>query len=159
MVRFFYDTEFIENGQTIDLVSIGVVDDAGREFYAVSTEFDSMAANDWVKANVLNKLPPRSNPAWCWRAEIRDRLYQFLTEPGDKIELWAYYGAYDHIAYCQLWGPMVSLPKPLPMFTHELIQLWEFAGKPARPPQPSNQHDSLADARWNRELFHLCVSE
>ena len=28
--RFFYDTEFIEDGVTIDLVSIGVVDEAGR---------------------------------------------------------------------------------------------------------------------------------
>ena len=38
--RYFYDTEFIEDGTTIDLVSIGIVDEAGREFYAVSTEFD-----------------------------------------------------------------------------------------------------------------------
>ena len=30
--RFFYDTEFIEDGTTIDLVSIGVVDETGREF-------------------------------------------------------------------------------------------------------------------------------
>ena len=40
MRRFFYDTEFIEDGTTIDLVSIGVVDETGREFYAVSTQFD-----------------------------------------------------------------------------------------------------------------------
>jgi hypothetical protein len=39
-VRFFYDCEFIEDGTTIDLVSIGVVGEDGREFYAVSTEFD-----------------------------------------------------------------------------------------------------------------------
>lgn len=157
MTRFFYDTEFIENGKTIDLVSIGVVDHAGREFYAVSTEFNPMAANDWVKANVLDKLPPRSNPAWMTRLEIRDRLHAFLTELGGDIELWAYYGAYDHIAYCQLWGPMISLPKGMPMFTHELMQLWELAGRPAKPPQPADQHDALADARWNRALFDLCT--
>ena len=39
-MRFFYDCEFIEDGTTIDLVSIGVVGEDGREFYAVSTEFD-----------------------------------------------------------------------------------------------------------------------
>ncbi|MBA3574969.1 MAG: 3'-5' exoribonuclease, partial [Pseudonocardiales bacterium] len=33
-MRFFYDCEFIEDGLTIDLVSIGVVDEDGREFYA-----------------------------------------------------------------------------------------------------------------------------
>jgi len=33
--RYFYDCEFIEDGRLIDLVSIGVVDEQGREFYAV----------------------------------------------------------------------------------------------------------------------------
>ena len=39
-LRYFYDCEFIEDGSTIELVSIGFVDEDGREFYAVSTEFD-----------------------------------------------------------------------------------------------------------------------
>ncbi|MGH3782429.1 MAG: polyadenylate-specific 3'-exoribonuclease AS, partial [Pseudonocardiaceae bacterium] len=39
-MRFFYDCEFIEDGVTIELISIGVVDEQGREYYAVSTEFD-----------------------------------------------------------------------------------------------------------------------
>lgn len=56
-VRFFYDTEFIEDGVTIELVSIGVVDETGREFYAVSTEFDPAKAGPWVRENVLAKLP------------------------------------------------------------------------------------------------------
>ena len=43
-MRFFYDCEFIEDGTTIDLVSIGVVGEDGREFYAVSTEFDASRA-------------------------------------------------------------------------------------------------------------------
>ena len=42
--RYFYDCEFIEDGRTVDLVSIGVVDEFGREFYAVSTEFDDAKA-------------------------------------------------------------------------------------------------------------------
>ena len=57
-MRFFYDCEFIEDGRTIDLVSIGVVDEEGREFYAVSTEFDPERAGQWVRQNVLPKLPP-----------------------------------------------------------------------------------------------------
>ena len=47
--RFFYDTEFIEDGTTIDLVSIGVVDETGREFYAVSSQFDERKAIPWVR--------------------------------------------------------------------------------------------------------------
>ena len=39
-MRYFYDTEFIDNGRHIDLISIGVVADNGTEFYAVSKQFD-----------------------------------------------------------------------------------------------------------------------
>src|ERR1700761_5160219 len=51
LMRYFYDCEFIEDGRTIELVSIGVVDEAGREFYAVSTEFDPSRAIPWVRDN------------------------------------------------------------------------------------------------------------
>ena len=37
-MRYFYDCEFIEDGTTIDLVSIGIVAQDGRELYLVSTE-------------------------------------------------------------------------------------------------------------------------
>ena len=58
--RYFYDCEFIEDGRVIDLVSIGVVDEYGREFYAVSTEFDATAAVPWVRRNVLASCPRRA---------------------------------------------------------------------------------------------------
>ena len=45
-MRYFYDTEFIENGRTIELISIGVVAEDGREFYAISTEFDASARSE-----------------------------------------------------------------------------------------------------------------
>ena len=63
-MRFFYDCEFIEDGRTIELVSIGVVDETGREFYAVSTQFDGSRAIEWVRRNVLDKLPSPADPAW-----------------------------------------------------------------------------------------------
>ena len=63
-MRYFYDCEFIEDGTTIDLVSVGVVAEDGREFYAVSTEFDSSTAGPWVRRNVLPKLPNPSSAAW-----------------------------------------------------------------------------------------------
>src|SRR5690606_37378806 len=72
--RYFYDCEFIEDGRVIDLVSIGVVDEQGREFYAVSTEFDAAKALPWVRRNVLDKLPSPGDPAWRSRERIRDDL-------------------------------------------------------------------------------------
>lgn len=148
-MRYFYDTEFIEDGTTIDLVSIGVVDEQGREFYAVSTEFDPDKAGPWVRENVLDKLPPPADKAWRDRAAIRRDLMAFLTAGKGRIELWAWFSAYDHVALGQLWGAMPALPRELPRFTRELRQRWEDVGKPTLPAPPADAHDALADARHN----------
>ncbi len=148
-MRYFYDCEFIEDGATIEFISIGVVDEQGREYYAVSTEFDPGRAGRWVRSNVLPKLPSPSDPVWRSRAAIRESLLEFLTAPGDGVELWAWFAAYDHVALSQLWGAMPALPRALPRFTRELRQRWEDAGKPALPSPPSDAHDALADARHN----------
>jgi 3'-5' exoribonuclease-like protein len=148
-VRYFYDCEFIEDGRTIDLVSIGVVDEDGREFYAVSTEFDPDKAIDWVRRNVLDKLPPPADAAWRSLEQIRTDLLEFLLAPAEPIELWAWMSAYDHVCLGQLWGDMRKLPRPIPRFTHELRQRWEDAGSPPLPAAPADQHDALADARHN----------
>ena len=65
------------------------------------------------------------------------------------VELWAWIGAYDHVAVCQLWGDMTRLPRKIPRFTRELKQYWEMAGEPRLPRQDDGRHDALADARHN----------
>ena len=44
-MKYWNGTEFIERPYTIDLVSIGLVAEDGREFYAESSEVD------WTKAS------------------------------------------------------------------------------------------------------------
>ena len=55
-MRYFLDTEFIEDGKTIDLISIGIVAEDGREYYAQSLDCKLERANDWVTRNVLTNL-------------------------------------------------------------------------------------------------------
>ena len=57
-MKYFYDTEFIEDGSTIELVSIGIVAEDGREYYAVSRDFDATRASDWVVRNCLLYTSP-----------------------------------------------------------------------------------------------------
>lgn len=161
--RYFYDCEFIEDGTTIDLVSIGVVDEHGREFYGISSQFDPTKAIPWVRRNVLDKLPSPGHPAWRSRDRLRDDLLAFLTEPlGDdpdaELELWAWYAAYDHIALAQLWGPMPALPRIIPRFTKELRQLWDDVGRPPLPLAASARHDALVDARHNLARWQVMTA-
>ena len=98
-MRYFYDTEFIEDGSTIELVSIGIVGEDGSEYYAVSTDFDPSKANAWVRENVLDKLPSPGNAVWKSRATIREELLEFMGGHSSPIELWAWVGAvsYTHL--------------------------------------------------------------
>ncbi|GAC55854.1 hypothetical protein GOHSU_01_00330 [Gordonia hirsuta DSM 44140 = NBRC 16056] len=148
-MRYFYDCEFIEDGRTIELVSIGVVAEDGREFYAVSTEFDPNRAGPWVRTHVLDKLPSPADKAWRSRRQIRDELLEFLIAGPGEVELWAWVGAYDHVVLCQLWGAMPDLPDELPRYTRELRQHWEAAGCPPLPPTQKDAHSALVDARQN----------
>ncbi|MGH3941350.1 MAG: polyadenylate-specific 3'-exoribonuclease AS [Pseudonocardiaceae bacterium] len=154
-MRFFYDCEFIEDGNTIELISIGMVDERGREYYAVSTEFHPERAGEWVRSHVLPKLPSPADPAWRSREAIRHTLFGFLTSTGERVELWAWLAAYDHVALAQLWGPMPALPRAVPRFTRELRQRWEDLGKPVLPPPPTDAHDALADARHNLQRWRV----
>jgi hypothetical protein len=161
--RYFYDCEFIEDGRTIDLVSIGVVDEHGREFYAVSTEFDDTQAVPWVRRHVLDKLPSPSDRAWRSREQIRDALHEFLLEPlrrgeAEQIELWAWFAAYDHVVLAQLWGPMPALPREIPRFTKDLRQRWDDLGRPPLP-DADGRHDALVDARHNLARWRAMNSQ
>lgn len=148
-MRYFYDCEFIEDGVTIELISVGMVDENGREFYAVSTEFDPGRAGKWVRTHVLPKLPPPADSAWCSRKRIRSGLLDFVSAGGADPELWAWLAAYDHVAIAQLWGAMPDLPRAMPRFTRDLRQRWEDVGRPKLPSAPPDAHDALADARHN----------
>lgn len=157
-MRYFYDTEFLENGHTIDLISIGIVAEDGSEYYAVNKTalWDRIAQDPWLMDNVVPHLPPRTDPDWKTHVEIANDVSQFLMPDEDGIELWADYAAYDHVALAQLFGRMINLPPQIPMFTHEFQQAWNAMGRPALPEQTDGLHDALADARHLKACFeHL----
>ena len=150
--RYFLDTEFIEDGHTIELLSIGIVCEDGREYYAANSDADHSRANDWVKANVLPHLPPPGNAAWKPRTAIRDEVTAFLLA-GAEPEVWAYFGDYDWVALCQLFGRMIDLPKGMSMLCMDLEQLSVMLGSPEHPQMIGTEHNALDDARWGRALY------
>lgn len=167
-MKYFFDTEFVEDGKTIDLISIGVVAENGREYYAISNEFDFAAAraNKWVNENVLSKLPTCDWPpvetqlgisVWKPREQIARELVTFVSDNSnyEKSEFYAYFADYDWVVLCQLFGTMMNLPKHWPMYCLDLKQImYHFnVKKDDLPKQEGAEHDALADARWNRAAF------
>lgn len=181
--NYCYDTEFLEDGKTINLISIGIVCDDGREFYAVNEDMpvDRIKADNWLSLNVWKHLPvvgykehtvgyagnfqtavkshgnlDRTSTLIKPKRLIANEVREFIQESaniGDDARLWAYYGAYDHVVLVQLFGKMIHLPKGIPMFTHELKQLMEAMPGDWEPPTQENEHHALADARWNMRVL------
>lgn len=184
MTAYVYDTEFLEDGSTINLISIGVVCEDGREYYAVNSDADwkRIRKDDWLMDNVVRHLPTHRTgsverltgfgehgwswggismtstlvkPKWVIRNEVREFFLKGVELTGPSIylpELWAYYGAYDHVALAQLWGKMISLPKGMPMWTRDLMEL---QGGIEFPEQDGDEHNALDDARWGMKVYRL----
>ena len=57
-MRIFYDTEFLEDGKTIELISIGLIREDGKELYLINKEMeiDRIFRDDWVRENVLHDI-------------------------------------------------------------------------------------------------------
>ena len=71
-MKYWLDTEFDDSGDNLDMISIGTIAEDGREFYAVSTDFDPDSVKPWVKENVLPLLEPTDSPVWKSSSTIAD---------------------------------------------------------------------------------------
>lgn len=177
-MKYYLDAEFVEDGITIDLLSIAIVAEDGRQFYAENLDADFNNASEWVRDNVfpslwlnplVNNTPEKrvvkafeQNIAlknlgtWANKgsggvflhSEIGVEILKFL---GDDKEpsFWADYADYDWVVLAQIFGTMIDLPSWFPCYCLDIRQEWERLGKPTLPEQPEGEHHALQDARFN----------
>ena len=147
-MKIWFDTEFIEDGKTIDLISIGMVREDGATLYMENSECDLSRASGWVRDNVFPNL---TGPSFS-RREIAHEIIDFA---GIDPEFWAYYADYDWVALCQLYGTMMDLPKCWPMFCLDLKQMAHALGNPLLPDQVTGEHNALDDAHWAKASWEF----
>lgn len=142
-MKVWFDTEFIDDGKTIDLLSVGMIREDGATYYAEPAEADRSRADEWVAANVLPYLNGPVKP----RAQIAQEIIEFA---GEAPEFWAYYADYDWVVLCQLYGRMVDLPKGWPMFCRDVQQVRAEKGVEELPKMTGTEHNALDDAVWTK---------
>ena len=157
-MRYFLDMEFSERGSRypLELISLAIVAEDGREFYAHSANYDVSGCNDWVRENVLPHLTSQP-PMSLW--SIAEAVKLFIGD--DKPEFWGYYADYDWVVFCQMFGTMINLPTGWPMYCCDIKQWCDSLGNPKLPVQTSAEHNALNDAHWNREAWQFlddCVN-
>lgn len=170
-MNIYFDCEFNEDGKTIDLISIGLVRADGTSYYGINANFDWYKAtgNEWLAEHVLPHLPlvktevtpfhtetllDYKHKDVRFKSQLAFEVGEFIRRTPDPV-LWAYYGAYDHVALAQLWGPMINLPAGVPMYTNDIMQKMESMGieKSSLPKQTANEHNALHDALHNKAMY------
>lgn len=178
-MKYFLDTEFIEYPNRMELISIGIKAEDGRDYYAVHTECDCSKANDWVKTNVLMKMPEYSGTSYNdlrggngpdrkikTILDIKKELLFFLGTKNNVpavCEFYGYYSNYDWVIFCWIFGHMSDLPASFPMFCMDLRQMMKERGltdewKDKHVPQ-HDEHNAREDANWNFELYKAIMAE
>lgn len=150
----FFDTEFMDDGKTIEMLSIGLVKQDNTTYYAEPEEANIFKANPWVKENVLPLMDGPKKP----RLQIRDELVEWC---GYDPIFWTYFGAYDWVALCQLFGTMLDVPnrtRNWPMFNMDIQQLRVLIhpGMPL-PKHIGRQHHALDDAIWTKDCYNYLM--
>lgn len=146
-MRNFLDAEFLEDGKTIEPISLALVREDGEEYYAcvIDADWDRIMQDEWLVKNVIPHLPPRTSSVWKTRDQIAKDVIAFV---GPDPEFWGDFASYDWVLLCQLYGKMIDLPQGWPMFIRD-IQQWRrklFVESFVLPPT-GPEHDALADAR------------
>lgn len=180
VTRFMYDTEFLEDGRTIDLLSFGMVcETSDEEFYHINRDADWRAAfeHDWIRENVLDSIRHQIHVPHDGRGiefELLEDYPVAITKQSMAFELmsyvernlpenhtpefWTYYGAYDLVAMAQIFGRLLDLPAFFPMHIMDIKQLAVMKGNPTLPRQIKDKHNALADAKHNLEMYKFLIS-
>lgn len=176
----YVDFEFLRDlWAPAGLVSIGLTDDEGRDYYAVNADCAIRAVyrEQWMRENVWQFLPhaparpglrhrlaarrlwpasplllDRRDPAVKPLAEIRREVTAWFELAGQRRNhLYVHYGSQDVCRLHSLYGhDWHGMPRAVPTWAFELRALREQAGQPDMPRQASDQHHALADAQHAR---------
>jgi len=154
-MRYFLDTEFDPTpGKAPILISLGIVDEKGNEFYAENLDYDVLSASTWVRDNVV---PHLTGPAF----EELDLLKKFISFVGQDLRpvFYCWVGAYDWFIIWDLMSKYQLYPQPPVVWGRdfrEIKQLHEMFAPQLDVRDCSTgaaMHNALNDARWNKAVF------
>ena len=155
MTKVFFDTEFTGLHQNTTLISIGLISDCGKTFYAEFNDYDKTQIDEWLQNNVINNLKfkePKNGEDEYYVAtrseenkvpndlyksfsiELRDetsvikhQLIQWL-EQFEQVEIWSDCLSYDWVLFNQIFGHAFNIPKNVYYIPFDICTLFKVKG-------------------------------
>ena len=135
-MKIFFDTEFTGLHKDTTLISIGLIDEKGRTFYAEFSDYDEAQINDWLRENVIKNLKwkkegPIENftnndmygnmEAYGTKPYIKICLEHWLKDY-DNVQLISDVSHYDMVLFIDIFGDALSLPSNISPCCHDINQ-------------------------------------
>jgi hypothetical protein len=181
MTRLFYDWEFVDTGDRLIGLSLGIVREDGATYYAETPDahhlFESLPTEltSWLHGHVVPHL--HRGDMIKPRGQIAEEVGAFA---GPSPRWYGYVDHYDWVLLSQLYGTLVDRPRHWPYGSIDLATLAELVGIDPEedmlseerltapplsitvafdlwsgPPLPAGAHHALAGAIWTRVLWDL----
>lgn len=173
-MKLFFDTEFTGLHKYTTLISLGIVSEDGREFYAELSDYDKTQCDDWIVKNVINNLQESS----CYvgtKQEVGQKLREWLKQ-FDEIQFISDVCHYDFVLLIDLFGNAFDLPNNVSPTCHDINQdiarhyaiseceafnksREEIVADLCSVPVNGRKHNALYDAKVIRSIYHSINKE
>lgn len=173
--KIFFDTEFTGLHQKTTLISIGMISECGKSFYAEFTDYDSSQVDEWIENNVIYNLHhPYGDVSDCivtedrpddmlvygTSKEIKMYLKKWLSQ-FEKVEMWSDCLSYDWMLFNELFGGAFNIPENVYYIPFDICTIFrmkkinpdisreKFAGV-----KGDKKHNALFDAQVIKKCYN-----
>jgi hypothetical protein len=142
--KIFFDTEFTGLHQDTTLVSIALVSECGKTFYAELTDYNKSQFDRCYPAGTLNNLILRKptgteiysvsyqygedNPRFCGSLHNLKYELSIWLKQFKKVEMWSDCISYDWILFSKIWSNIFKLPKKIHPIPFDICVLFKVKG-------------------------------
>ena len=138
VINIYFDTEFTGLQQNTDLISIGMITEDGKQFYAEFTDYRNYLCDSWITENVIRKMThpkkfisDRMTTITGGQYEVREFLLDWFDRQrknGDeKIQFVSDVCHYDFVLLIDLlsdseYSSAINLPNYISPYCHDINQ-------------------------------------
>lgn len=153
--KIYFDTEFTGLHKNTTLISIGLVSECGKYFYAELTDYDKSQIDEWLQKNVIDNLimsePKEGEEEYysavrhisndignnlfksyslqlrCNKEKLKEELTRWISQ-FNELEFWSDCLSYDWVLFNDIWGHAFNIPKNIYYIPFDICTLFKEKG-------------------------------
>lgn len=181
-MKLFFDTEFTGLTQNTSLISLAIVDENDRTFYAEFTDYDQSQVDEWLEDNVIASLW-LENPGEEIeenRTLVKGAKEQITSSLRNWLDAYKSEGCqfvadvlmYDWVLFAELFGGALSLPEYVDYMPLDFASILYLQGLSIHTPRielldtsevellkRKSSFDSQHNALYDAYLLKLCFEK